>query len=70
MSGTKVFNYEVDDQSSTLMELENGAYAYVDANFNIPDAAAKCRMEIYGSRGSMLAEGTISQIEAGTIQVV
>ena len=70
MSGTKVFHYEVDDQSSTLMELENGAYAYVDANFNIPDAAAKCRMEIYGSRGSMLAEGTIGQVEGGTIQVV
>ena len=70
MSGTKTFHYNVDDQSSTLMELENGAYAYVDANFNIPDAAAKCRMEIYGTRGSMLAEGTISQIEAGTISVV
>lgn len=70
MSGTKAFKYEVDDQSSTLMELENGAYAYVDANFNIPDAAAKCRMEIYGTRGSMLAEGTISQIEAGSINVV
>ncbi|MEG2857207.1 MAG: Gfo/Idh/MocA family oxidoreductase [Clostridia bacterium] len=70
MSGTTAFNYEVDDQSSTLMELENGAFAYVDANFNIPDAAAKCRMEIYGTRGSMLAEGTISQVEAGTISVV
>ena len=70
MSDTKTFHYNVDDQSSTLFELENGAYAYVDANFNIPDAAAKCRFEIYGTRGSMLAEGTIGQVEGGTISVV
>ena len=70
MSGTKVFNYEVDDQSSTLMELENGAYAYVDANFNIPDAAAMCRLEFYGTRGSMMAEGTLSQVEGGSLKVL
>jgi len=67
---TNSFSYDVEDQSSTMIELENGAFAYVDANFNIPDAAAKCRMEIYGTRGSILAEGTISQIEAGNISVV
>jgi len=67
---TNSFSYDVEDQSSTMLELENGAFAYVDANFNIPDAAAKCRMEIYGTRGSILAEGTISQIEAGNISVV
>ncbi len=69
-SANKTFGYEVDDSSSTLFELENGAYAYVDANFNIPDAAAKCRLEIYGTKGSMLAEGTISQVEAGKLDVV
>lgn len=70
MSDTKVFNYEVDDQASTLMELENGAYAYVDVNFNIPDAAAICRLEFYGTRGSMRAEGTLSQVEGGTLTVL
>ena len=69
-SGNKTFGYEVDDSSSTLFELENGAYAYVDANFNIPDAAAKCRLEIYGTKGSMLAEGTIGQVEGGKLDVV
>ena len=69
-SGTKTFSYEVDDSSSTMIELENGAFAYVDANFNIPDAAARCRLEIYGTKGSMLAEGTISQIESGKLEVV
>jgi len=70
LAGTKTFSYEVDDSSSLLFETENGAYCYVDANFNIPDAAAKCRLEIYGTRGSMLAEGTISQVEDGKLDVV
>jgi 1,5-anhydro-D-fructose reductase (1,5-anhydro-D-mannitol-forming) len=69
-SGTKTFNYEVEDSASVIFEMDNGAYAYVDSNFNIPDAAAKCRFEIYGTRGSMLAEGTISQVEGGKLDVV
>lgn len=69
-SGTKTFNYEVEDSTSVIFEMDNGAYAYVDSNFNIPDAAAKCRFEIYGTRGSMLAEGTISQVEGGKLDVV
>ena len=68
--GTKTFSYEVDDSSSTLLELENGAYAYVDANFNIPDAAARCRLEVYGTRGSLLAEGTMSQTEGGRLEAI
>ena len=70
MSSTNVFKYEVDDQASTLMELENGAFAYVDVNFNIPDDAALCRMEFYGTCGSMIAEGTLSQVEGGSLKVL
>lgn len=68
--GTKEFSYEVEDSSTILMELENGAYATVDAYFNIPDAAARCRLEVYGTAGSMLAEGTISQAEGGRLDVL
>lgn len=67
-SGNKTFRYEVEDSASLIMELENGAYAYVDSNFNIPDAAARCRLEIYGTKGSLLAEGTIAQVEGGSVQ--
>jgi len=70
LTGTNTFNYEVEDSASVIFEMDNGAYAYVDSNFNIPDAAAKCRFEIYGTKGSMLAEGTISQVEGGTLDVV
>ena len=70
LTGTKTFRYEVDDSGSLLFETENGAYCYVDCNFNIPDAAARCRFEIYGDRGSILAEGTIGQVEGGKLDVV
>jgi predicted dehydrogenase len=68
--GTKTFNYEVEDSASIIFETDQGANCYVDVNFNIPDAAAKCRIEIYGTRGSMLAEGTIGQVEGGKLDVV
>lgn len=70
MAGSKVFGYEVEDSATALLELDNGAYATVDSYFNIPDAAARCRLEIYGTGGSMLAEGTISQAEGGRLDVV
>ena len=65
MTGTKTFSYDVEDSASVLMEFENGAFGYVDANFNIPDNATQCRLEIYGTNGSILASGTIGQIEGG-----
>jgi len=67
---TKTFSYDVDDSSNILLKLSNGATAYVDSNFNIPDAAAKCRLEFYGTRGSALAEGTIGQVDGGNVSVV
>jgi len=69
-TGTKTFKYDVEDSASVIFEMDNGAYCYVDSNFNIPDAAAKCRLEIYGTKGSMLAEGTVSQVEGGKLDVV
>ena len=47
---TKTFKYEVEDSASVIVQLENGANVYIDAYFNIPDAAAKGRMEIYGTK--------------------
>ena len=62
------FDYSAEDSAALLMKMDNGATAFVDANFNIPDNAAKCRMEFYGTKGSILAEGTISQVESGKIE--
>lgn len=68
-SGTQIFDYEVEDGGSIIMRMENGAVAYVDANFNIPDDAAVCKLEIYGTEGSVFAEGTIGQVEGGNVRV-
>lgn len=68
-SGTQIFDYEVEDGGSIIMKMENGATAYVDANFNIPDDAAVCKLEIYGTEGSIFAEGTIGQVEGGNVRV-
>ena len=68
-AGNQTFNYSADDSAALLMKMDNGATAFVDANFNIPDNAARCRIEFYGTKGSILAEGTISQVESGKIEL-
>ncbi len=70
MVGNQVFKYSVEDAGAAIYRMENGALCYVDANFNIPDAAAKCKLEFYGTKGSVFAEGTISQVEGGRIEVL
>ena len=65
----QTFNYSADDSAALIMKMSNGATAFVDANFNIPDDAAKCRLEFYGTKGSILAQGTISQVETGEIEL-
>lgn len=67
MVGNQIFKYPVEDAGSVLMRMENGATAYVEANFNLPDDAVVCRLEIYGTKGSLLAEGTIAQDEFGAV---
>lgn len=66
----QTFGYNVDDSAAVVMKMENGALAFVDSNFNIPDAAAKCPLEFYGTKGSIIATGTLGQDEAGTVEVM
>jgi predicted dehydrogenase len=47
------------------MMFDNGALGTVDSYFCIPDNSSKNRLELYGSRGSILAEGTIGQGSSG-----
>jgi len=66
---TKTFHYEVEDSASILMKMKSGAVCYIDAYNNIPDAAAKCFLEIYGTKGSVIANSTIGQDGGGSIAV-
>lgn len=67
MCDTKTFAYDIEDSANVMLKLQNGAVAYVDTNFNIPDDAVTCRLEIMGTKGSIIAENTISQVESGTL---
>ena len=67
---TQTFNYEVDDSSGVIMKMDNGSIAYVDSNFNIPDAASVAKFEIYGTKGSIVASGTLAQAEVGDVTVL
>lgn len=63
-----VHDYRVEDTAVVMLEFTNGTLATVDCLFNVPDAAVPNRLEIYGSLGSLLAEGTIGQGQAGELQ--
>ena len=67
---TQTFNYEVDDSSAVIMKMDNGATAFVDSNFNIPDAASVAKLEIYGTKGSIVTSGTLAQAEVGDVTIL
>jgi len=67
LTGNLVQNYASEDTAAVLLEFTSGAKGVVDCLFCVPDSSSLNRLEIYGSLGSILAEGTIGQGEAGTM---
>jgi predicted dehydrogenase len=63
--GNTIHNYRSEDSAVATLFFENGALATVDTFFCIPDAGSKNALELYGSKGSILAQGTIGQGPAG-----
>jgi predicted dehydrogenase len=63
--GRRVHKYKSEDSAVVLARFRDGALATVDACFCIPDNSSKNRLELYGSTGSILAQGTIGQGAAG-----
>ena len=55
----------VEDASTVLLRFANGAHGIVDTYFNLPDAAAQNTLELHGSGGSLIAQGTIGQEPEG-----
>jgi len=56
-----VHDYKSEDSAIAMLFFENGALGTVDTFFCIPDNSSKNVLELYGSRGSILAKGTIGQ---------
>ena len=60
-----VHEYKSEDSAVVVLFFENGALGNVDTFFCIPDNSSKNVLELYGSKGSILANGTIGQGPAG-----
>lgn len=65
---TKTFKYEVEDSAAILFNTEKNIYGHIDVNFNIPDDATVSKLEVYGTKGTLIAEGTLGQTEAGKLK--
>lgn len=63
-----VHQFETEDSAVTMLYFEDGAIATIDTFFCIPDNASKNVLEIYGSKGSITAKGTIGQGSAGDMK--
>lgn len=60
-----VHDYPSEDSAVATLQFANGALGVVDACFCVPDEASQNRLELYGSLGSVLAQGTIGQSAQG-----
>ena len=69
MTGNQIFEYpDTEDAASAIMKMDNGALFTVEAGFNIPDMGGG-KFEIYGTKGSIVANGTVSQLEVGEVVI-
>lgn len=60
-----VHDYQSEDSAAAMLFFENGALGSIDTFFCIPDNSSKNVLELYGSKGSIIAKGTIGQGSAG-----
>jgi predicted dehydrogenase len=61
----RIHAYKSEDSAVAMLQFENGALASVDTFFCIPDSSSRNVLELYGSKGSILAQGTIGQGPSG-----
>jgi predicted dehydrogenase len=62
-----VQGYRAEDTSTVVLRMDSGAQMIVDSLFNVPDAASRSLLELYGTRGALYGEGTIGQTPTGKI---
>ena len=64
---TKTYHYEVDDSADCLLRMKKGATCFVEAHFNIPEETTTGILELYGTKASIVARGTIGQEGTGEV---
>jgi predicted dehydrogenase len=64
-TGNTVHEYRPEDSAVAMLSFENGALGTVDTFFCIQDESSENVLELYGSRGGILAKGTIGQGSSG-----
>jgi predicted dehydrogenase len=60
-----IHSYPSEDSAVVLLRFANGALGSVDTFFCIQDNSSQNALELYGSKGSILAKGTIGQGSQG-----
>jgi len=63
--GNNIHGYQSEDSALVSLRFKNGAFGSVDSFFCIPDVSSKNTLELYGSKGSILAYGTLGQVASG-----
>ncbi|MBN1435460.1 MAG: Gfo/Idh/MocA family oxidoreductase [Sedimentisphaerales bacterium] len=56
---------KIEDASTIVARFANGAHGVIDNYFNLPDAAAQNALELHGTKGSIIGQGTIGQDPTG-----
>jgi predicted dehydrogenase len=67
LTNRTVHSYASEDSAVVLLDFANGALGTVDTFFCIQDNSSQNALELYGSKGSILATGTIGQGAQGTM---
>ena len=65
-----VHAYRSEDSAVALLEFGSGALGTVDTFFCIADEGSRNRLELHGTTGSILADGTLGQDAKGTMTAV
>ncbi len=64
---THEYPTKIEDASTIVLRFSNGAHGIVDSYFNLPDAAAQNSLELHGTKGSVIGQGTIGQDPTGNM---
>jgi predicted dehydrogenase len=64
-TNTTIHAYKSEDSAVVALRFANGALGSVDVFFCVRDEGCRNALELYGSRGNILASGTIGQGSAG-----